>query len=616
MEKQGIEESRIDKINDRLWVNRFDNSKSVANEAARNLSRSEKFDYSKGKAYSKLIIAAANFLQSKNDFALKCLTEANQWFIKNKNEAGFARALLLKGNIFESFGDYEKTLSLWLEAYKISKETKDIESEGESCSQLGLIYSRLGDCGKALEYFNKGLKIREELGDENAIASSFNRIGMVLRQTNKYEESLEYYFRSLEIRSRNKQISAIPWTLLGIANTYEDMKMYPESLDYYERGTDGGDKRCTLQCLLGSGRVYNQTGEEEKAEARLTESLRMARDLKSLALEAEVHSALAYHYELSGQPVKALKSYKLFLKTKELYQSSETRSRLSNIEVAHAIEKSEQEKEIYRLRHVELKQAYDIIEEKNRDITASINYANRIQNAILPDLKEIKGLYNKCFILYIPKDIVSGDFYWFNRKGDKLIIVAGDCTGHGVPGALMSMLGISFLEEIVNRRGITESGQILNELRKEIQRALHQKGTCEEAKDGMDISLCVIDSTKKIIQYSGAYNNLYLIREGELIEYRADRMPIGIFEMPEKDFASQNIPSRPGDLIYMFSDGYADQFGGPNHKKFMYCSLKTLLVEIHKFPLQKQKQKLEKHFIDWKGDSVQIDDVLIIGFSI
>ena len=229
---------------------------------------------------------------------------------------------------------------------------------------------------------------------------------------------------------------------------------------------------------------------------------------------------LLTHYELSGQPVKALKSFKQFLKAKESYQSSETRSRLSNIEVAHAIEKSEQEKEIYRLRHVELKQAYDIIEEKNRDITASINYASRIQNAILPDLKEIKGLYNKCFILYIPKDIVSGDFYWFNRRGDKLIIVAGDCTGHGVPGALMSMLGISFLEEIVNRRGITESGQILNELRKEIQRALHQKGTCEEAKDGMDISLCVIDRTKNIIQYSGAYNNLYLIRDGELIEYQ------------------------------------------------------------------------------------------------
>jgi serine phosphatase RsbU (regulator of sigma subunit) len=616
VKNQDIKESRIDKINDRLWASRFDNSRSVASEAVKNLDRAEKSQYSKGIAYAKLNIAAANFLQSKNHIALKYLTEAFQWFTKNTNETGYARALLLKGNLFESFGDYEKTLLLWLEAYKVSKEIRDIESEGESCSQLGLIYSRLCDFQKALEYFNKGLKIREELGDENAVASSFNRIGMVLRQTKKYEESLEYYFRSLEIRKRNKQISAIPWTLLGIANTYEEMQMYPESLDYYERGIDGGDKRCKLQCLLGSGRVHSKTGEAEKAEARLTESLRMAQDLKSLVLIAETHSALASHYELSRQPAKALKSFKLSLKAKESYQSSETRSRLSNIEVAHAIEKSEQEKEIYRLRHVELKQAYDIIEEKNKNITASINYARRIQNAILPDLKEIKGLYNKCFILYIPKDIVSGDFYWFSKRGDKLIIVAGDCTGHGVPGALMSMLGISFLEEIVNRRGITESGQILNELREEIQRALHQKGTCEEAKDGMDFSLSVIDRTKNIIQYSGAYNNLYLIRDGELTEYQADRMPIGIFYLSDKNFTSQNIPFKPGDSIYMFSDGYADQFGGPDLKKFKYSALKNLLIEIHKFPLKKQKQMLEKRFIEWKGDSDQIDDVLIIGFRI
>jgi serine phosphatase RsbU (regulator of sigma subunit) len=616
MKKQGILQSGIDRTNDRLWANRFDNSKSVSEKASGNLERAERADYPRGIAYAKLNIAAAYFLQSKNDLAFQYLAEALQWFTYNLSEKGYARAILLKGNIFESFGDYEKTLSLWLEAYKVSREINDTESEGESCSQLGLIYSRLCDFRKALEFFNKGLKIREDLGDENAVASSLNRIGMVLRQTNKYTESLEYYFRSLEIRKRNKQLAAIPWTLLGIANTYEEMKLYAESLDYYEKGMNGSDKRCTLQCLMGSGRVYSQAGEAEEAEKRLTDSLQMAQELKSLVLIAEAYSALASHYELSRQPAKALKSFKQFLKAKESYQSSETRSRLSNIEVANAIEKSEQEKEIYRLRHVELKQAYDIIEEKNRDITASINYASRIQHAILPEPKEIKGLSDKCFILYIPKDIVSGDFYWFSRNGDKLILVAGDCTGHGVPGALMSMLGISFLEEIINVRGITESGQILNKLRKEIKRALHQKGISRETKDGMDISLCIIDRKKNIIQYSGAYNNLYLIRNGELSEYQADRMPIGIFDLTDKDFSSQDIQSMPGDLIYMFTDGFADQFGGPFQKKFKYSSFKTLLTEIHRVPLQKQKQILEKHFIEWKGDSEQTDDVLIIGYRI
>jgi serine phosphatase RsbU (regulator of sigma subunit) len=180
----------------------------------------------------------------------------------------------------------------------------------------------------------------------------------------------------------------------------------------------------------------------------------------------------------------------------------------------------------------------------------------------------------------------------------------------------MSMLGISFLEEIVNERELTESGQILNELRKEVQRALHQKGIREEAKDGMDIALCVIDRSKKMIQYSGAYNSLYLIRKGELIEYPADRMPIGIFDFSDKSFASQDIPFLPGDIIYMFSDGYADQFGGPNNKKFKYSALKELMIRIHGLPLKEQKKRLETEFLKWKGENPQTDDVLIMGFRL
>jgi serine phosphatase RsbU (regulator of sigma subunit) len=606
----------IDETNQKLWSNRFVNPENVAIQAAIVLAKAEKAQYEKGIAYAKLNIATGNFLQSKNDIALKLLSEIFQWFENNKQENGYVNALLLKGNIFESFGDYEKTLQLWHEAYKISREINDTESEGEACNQLGLIYSRLCNFQKSLEYFNKGLKIREEMGDEKAVASSLNRIGMVLRQTKKYAESLEYYFRSLDIRKRTNQTSALPWTLLGIASTYEDLKKFPEALDYYNQGMAGGEKRCTLQCYMGAGRVHSLMGNDKQAEKRLIQSLTMAQELNSLALIADAYAALADHYELFKKPDKALTSFKQYLKTRESFHSNEVQSRLSNIEVAHAIEKSEQEKEIYRLRHVELKKAYDIIEEINQDITASINYASRIQRALLPDPHEIRGLPERLFMLYIPKEIVSGDFYWFTYTKRKLIIVAGDCTGHGVPGALMSMLGISFLEEIINNRGIVESGQILNELREEVKRALHQRGIREEAKDGMDISLCVIDKTRSTIQYSGAYNNLYLIRDGELIEYQADRMPIGIYDVSDTEFTSRNIPSFPGDMIYMFSDGYADQFGGPNRKKFKYLQLKELLLSIHKTPLEEQRERLEKVFLDWKGTNSQIDDVTILGYKL
>lgn len=613
MKKPGTPESRIDEINSGLWNRRYNNPGEVASESAAILSKSVNKKYQKGIAYAKLNIAAACFLQSKNDVALENLSDSLVWFSGNPSENGFAKALYLKGNIYESFGEYEKALEYCLKSQKLSSEISDTETEAEAASQLGLIYTRLCNFPKALDYYLYGLKLREELKDENAVASSLNRIGMLKRLTKKHDESLEYYFNSLDIRRKNKQDTSIPWTLLGIASTYEDLGRNNDALKYFEQGMVGGDRRCTLQCMMGSGRIYSLEGNKKKAEKRLEDSLRIATDLKALSLVAEAHSALAKHYESTGQTAKALYSFKLFQETRELVRSEEAQNRFRNIEISHAIEKSEQEKEIFRLRHVELKKAYDIIEEKNTDITASIYYASRIQRAILPNPHDIPGLPDKTFFLYKPKDIISGDFYWFTQVGKKLIIVAGDCTGHGVPGALMSMLGISFLEEIINNRQITESGKILNELRKEVQRALHQKGEREEAKDGMDISLCSIDKTKKIIQYSGAYNNLYLVRNGELTEYPADRMPIGIFDLSEKEFSSKDIPYYQGDLIYMFSDGYADQFGGPNIKKFKNSQLKEFLLSIHKLPLKEQKKKLEKAFSDWKGNNPQIDDVLIVG---
>jgi serine phosphatase RsbU (regulator of sigma subunit) len=616
MKKTGAKESKIDEINSRLWKSRYNNPAAAANNASSVLANAVKADYQKGVIYARLNIAACNFLQSKNDIALENLSEALLWFSDNPSEPGYSRALNLKGNLYESFGDYEKALQFCLQAHKLATEKYDRESEAEICSQLGMIYTRLCNFSKALEYYQEGLAIREAMNDENAVASSLNRIGMIMRLTKRYDESLGYYYKSLGIRRRNKQITSIPWTLLGLASTYEEMQKTSEALEYYELSMTGGDKRCTLQCMMGSGRIYSLIGNADKAEQRLKESLRMAQDLGALSLVAEAHDGLANHYELTGQVEKALKSYKQYQKTRESVQSDEVQSRFRNIEISHAIEKSEQEKEIYRLRHIELKEAYDIIEEKNNEITGSINYARRIQQAMLPQPSEIIGLKKRIFILYLPKEIISGDFYWFSLSDKKLVITAGDCTGHGVPGALMSMLGISLLEEIVNNRMITESGQILNELRKEVQRALHQKGNMKEAKDGMDISLCVIDRTKNIIQYSGAYNNLYLVRDGELIEYPADRMPIGIFDLGDEDFTSRNIPTMPGDLIYMFSDGYADQFGGPNRKKFKYSALKELLTRIHKLPLTGQKQILEEQFLDWKGNSPQIDDVLIIGMKL
>lgn len=609
--------SEIDKSNDSLWSMRYSDPGIVVSKAENLLETAQKSDYKKGIAYAKLNIAVASFLQSKNETALENLSDSLKWFSENPSESGHAKALYIKGNICESFGEYEKALEYCLLSEKLANQIKDLETEAEAASQLGLIYTRLHNFSKAHDYYKHGLNIREQLNDSNAVASSLNRLGMLMRLTKKYDDSLEYYFRSLDIRRKNNQDTSIPWTLLGIASTYEDLGNNDEALRYFEQGPVGGDKRCTLQCMMGAGRIYSLMGENKKAEEKLEESLRIALDLKALSLVSEAHSALAKHYESIGNPVKALESYKLYQKTRESVYNEEAQSRLRNVEISHAVEKSEQEKEIFRLRHIELKEAFDIIDEKNRDITASINYASRIQKALLPDIREVKGFTaNNIFILLLPKDIVSGDFYWFTRINEKIIISAVDCTGHGVPGALMSMLGVSFLEDIVNNREITDSALILDALSKEVRRALHQKGEIQDSKDGMDISLCVIDNKKKTIQYSGAHNNLYLIRDNDLIEYKADRLPIGYYDDAEKKFSKVEIDTSPGDIIYLFSDGYADQFGGSDNKKFKYSTLKELILKIHSLPFKDQKAKLEKEFYAWKGKNTQVDDVLIIGMRI
>ncbi len=267
-------------------------------------------------------------------------------------------------------------------------------------------------------------------------------------------------------------------------------------------------------------------------------------------------------------------------------------------------------------RTVQIRKQRDQIASQNREIKDSIQYAQRIQSAVLPNEEIINKLLSDYFILFKPRDIVSGDFYWINGKDKQVVVVAADCTGHGVPGAFMSMLGISLLNEIVHPEKPVSSAKILNELRKQIKTTLSQTGKVNEAKDGMDLALAIIDYDKMIVRFAGAYNPLVHIRNGEMTVHRGDKMPIGIHAGKEMDFSEQEIKIRKKDCIYMFSDGYADQFGGPDEKKFMSGRFKSFLQEIHSKPLAEQKNLLDDTIEKWKGNLQQVDDILIVGVRI
>lgn len=246
---------------------------------------------------------------------------------------------------------------------------------------------------------------------------------------------------------------------------------------------------------------------------------------------------------------------------------------------------------------------------------ASLKYASFIQQAILPDISYIENILEDFFILHKPRAIVSGDFYYCSRKEDYIVVAAGDCTGHGVPGALMSIMGISFLNEILSSRGPVSSSRILNLLRERVMKALHQRGDEMENKDAMDMALCVFNPQKRELQFSGANNPLYHIRNKVLTEIKPDKMPVGINAIEEESFTNHNLQLKPGDIVYIFSDGFADQFGGPKNKKFKYGPFKELLIRISDRPMKQQRSELESVIETWRGDHYQVDDILIFGIK-
>jgi serine phosphatase RsbU (regulator of sigma subunit) len=283
---------------------------------------------------------------------------------------------------------------------------------------------------------------------------------------------------------------------------------------------------------------------------------------------------------------------------------------------AKVIERTEQvvrQKEEIEAKNGELEVLY-------KHVTDSIKYAKRIQEAILPPDKLVKRLLPNSFVLYKPKDIVSGDFYWIEEKDGKTMFAAVDCTGHGVPGAFMSIVGYNILKHVVSNNNFTTPALILDGLNIGVSETLHHQGHEHEegqAKDGMDVSFCTIDFKTLELQYAGAFNPLYIIRNEQLLQTKADKFPIGFFLGEEKKkFTNHTIQLQSGDTVYIFSDGYADQFGGPYGRKFMAVPFRVLLMDLHKQPVEKQKQMLNKTIEDWRGQLDQVDDILVIGVKI
>ncbi len=271
----------------------------------------------------------------------------------------------------------------------------------------------------------------------------------------------------------------------------------------------------------------------------------------------------------------------------------------------------ERTEEVVRQKEEVERQSRKVVE-LYKNVTDSIRYAKRLQESILPPEKRIKELMPESFVLYRPKDIVSGDFYWVEKVGDKVLFAAVDCTGHGVPGAFMSLVGHNGLNQAIKEHGLTRPSEVLGDLNRIAFEMLH-KDRDQFVRDGMDMALCSLDPERMVLEYAGANCPLYLVRDGEVVQYSPDKKPIGGFELTGEAFTDHRIQLIKGDVIYIFSDGYADQFGGANGKKFLYRRFRELLIGIHDRPMDRQKSMLLEALNEWKGAQEQVDDILVIG---
>jgi serine phosphatase RsbU (regulator of sigma subunit) len=573
-----------------------------------------------------------------------------------KYDRGIVHACNSIGTIYQDMGDANKALMYHLRGLALAEKTKNLIGETTACMNISIVYTSQNDYLSALHYLLRSKTISEALQDSSGLASTYNNLGSCyLNFPDSTEKSIESFNRSMKYAVALDDPEQIANCLSNIARSYQkmgDTLSADKSMMRAIAIEDSLKNDYSLsQFMVGYAALLADRGHYKRSLDLLAKALVLFRKIGMVEQEKDLWEGLADIYERDGQLEKSIAAWKRFSQMKDSLMNENVMRHQQELETVYKNEKVEAENKLLKEResnqktvmvglivgvvllllfifvlfnrsqlrkktNMQLAKQNAIIEEKNKDITDSINYARRIQEAILPakDLKHL--IFPDTFILFQPRDIVSGDFYWFAEKNGKRIIAAVDCTGHGVPGAFMSMIGNAFLNEIINEKGITQPSEILNQLRLNVVSSLKQSEAEGENKDGMDISLCSFSADFSSVEFAGAFNPMWLIRNGEVKIFPGDKEPVGFQSETSTPFTNHTIELQKGDTIYIFSDGYADQFGGPKGKKFKYSFFQQTLLSIQNKTMAEQDKILLKTFTDWRGNLEQIDDVIVIGIRV
>jgi serine phosphatase RsbU (regulator of sigma subunit) len=560
-----------------------------------------------GMAIVYIYISEAYNQQENYDNAKFYLNNAVEIFKKEKDTLRLASALHNLGYVNYCMGQYDTALVLYTKTSKIYQKLGYVTEYAFCLGNSGLVYSRQSDFPRAEEYLLRAIEILSKQEDERAVTQYMIEYAGILQHKGEIKKGIVSAKVSFDKATKNNFLEFERDAANRLAQLYQASGKYDSAYFYQSIYVNADD---SIKSFKNIQKMADLRTEFEVAKKQAEVDVLQKNKLIQLIVIIGLGLIL-----LLAMGLILLYYYSLKRSRKLTATLDERRILLEN----QSIELKEQNDKII-MANAELKQLYEITNIQKEEIINSINYAQRIQSAILPPEAYITELLNENFILYKPKDIVSGDFYWIKQVKQYIILASADCTGHGVPGAFMSMLGISHLNEIVQSREITQANQILNELRQQIKNSLRQSGKREGSRDGIDIALCVIDTREKVMQYSGANSPLYIISnnngEALLKEIKADPMPVGVHFSGDKSFTNHEVKLEIGDTFYIFSDGYVDQIGGERNHRFTSENFKNLLLEIYDQPLYEQKEILERSLKDWMGDHSQRDDILVIGVRV
>ncbi len=585
------------------------------------------------------------------------------------------------GVVYRRLDEYNSAVDYHLKALKYAEKYNDERSLMYAQNSLGNIFNLMKQYDQAMKYFNLALTNAEKRKNYLSLAINYNNIGEVYENKGNLDLALKHYFKSLEYNQKLNSDRGIAISYDCIGSIFAQKKSYNKAIAYYKKAIDLNtqinDHFYVAISLLNTGEAYLRLNKFNKANNYLTRALELATKIGSKSIIRDANKYLSQLYEKLQQPRKAFSYYKKYITYKDSIFNEINTKNISKLQTLYETEKQrkeiailEQEKiqrqksnelktiilaalslgflilaalviVLYRAniikrnsnlklasqskvisdKNMELENQKKELEVTNNKITDSLIYAQKIQYALLPGKKLLNKLFKNHFIIYHPLSVVSGDFYWAGEFDNKIIFTVVDCTGHGVPGAMMSMLGNSYLNETIRKPHIKHASQILDEMRSMIVASLHQQGIPGESKDGMEMSLCIYDKKTNQLEFSGAHISIYILQKQnsgenyELIELKGDRMPVGYYRKMVP-FTDHSIKIKSEDKVYLFTDGYIDQFGGKRGRRFQSKNFRKLLEENAEKTMAEQKNILDETLIDWKKDYEQIDDILILGVQL